>query len=272
MEVYVEYVIIDNIFISYLIGRVCYIVLHLNKSKRRLFVASVVGTIIALLYPFIESTVLLLLVKVLSMIITALLLFWKRTRLFIGCLVLLAVTFAFGGILLAVNYMLVGKITDVSHDVYDFPIGVIIGLAYGIKWLISFAYRRISGAVMVRKNVYEFVVGYNGKEMRLRGFIDTGNRLTYGQDLSPVVIVKAIKIMDILDAGEFYDFINDGKGEYITLTTVAGGSKRLMVIKPEKFELVTSRGRENKEVVLAVSFAPITDSDDYDAILHPLII
>ena len=63
MDVYIEYVVLDNFTITFLIAALTYKIMLKRVAKLRSVIAATVGTGVAVAYPFVYSDVLVLLVK-----------------------------------------------------------------------------------------------------------------------------------------------------------------------------------------------------------------
>ena len=66
MTVYVEYVLIDNLVIDYLLLKATFALTGINYARGRLFVCAFFGAIVALVYPLITNKALSLIIKVLT--------------------------------------------------------------------------------------------------------------------------------------------------------------------------------------------------------------
>ena len=74
MTVYVEYVIINNLIIDYMMLKATFSLTRTEYRKRRLFICAFLGALISLIYPLIEAHFLILTsVKVLSGVLIVLL-------------------------------------------------------------------------------------------------------------------------------------------------------------------------------------------------------
>ena len=60
MVVFIEYVIIDNLVIDFLILKITFAILGLNFNKGRVLIASLFGTLIALIIPLVYASPLIL--------------------------------------------------------------------------------------------------------------------------------------------------------------------------------------------------------------------
>ena len=63
MDVYIEYVIIDNFVITFMIAALTYKLMLKHVAKLRSAIAAVVGTAIAIAYPFVYNDVLVIVIK-----------------------------------------------------------------------------------------------------------------------------------------------------------------------------------------------------------------
>ena len=277
MSVYIEYVIIDNMVLTYAISDLTYRILLGLPSRKRCLLCSVVATVVAVWYPFVKNNVALIAIKVVLLIVLGCILFIGKSRFVLGCIVFLLLTFAFGGAVFAVNYLILPEVVGINAPIGDFSLGLIVVLCVALWLLARKVFIKTNKARLISDCMYPFQVSIAGKIVSLNGFIDTGNRLFDSVSGLPIVVVRASKIMECFTDEQLCAMVVGGKvsvgrkSHYITYTTVAGGNNRMLLIEPDFFRVKTKRGYDNKSVMVGISFSPIRDDDRCDAILHPSI-
>ena len=105
--------------------------------------------------------------------------------------------------------------------------------------------------------------------------MDTGNRLYDVKSGLPVVILSAKSIVKKLSDSQVQSLVL-GRGEtlqknarYLQISTV-GGSNKILLLKPDEFRLYFEDGSNIiYDVAVGLTFSPLKDSEQYDAILHP---
>lgn len=112
------------------------------------------------------------------------------------------------------------------------------------------------------------VLQIDGKQIKLVGFVDTGNKLVDGKSKLGVVIVNFQSIKRYLSKKSYADIIlstNSSKTfedmRKLKCTTM-GGTNYLTIFKPEQFFV------ETKQIDCMIGIAINSQIDDYDALLN----
>lgn len=256
MTVYVEYVLIDNFVIDFLLFETAFKITGKKVSRTRIIICSLLGAIFALLYPLITANI---------VIITAAKILFGLFLTFIAakfsCLkdyatftaVFLGLTFFVGGIIIGVFSLLDTAPSEFSVALMILPVWVAV---LGIEKLIRYFYR--SKDISHLTATVEIVCG--GKTVKLKGFFDTGNALYDG--LSPVIIATKRTVLPILGVAAVK------KAKYLTVQTAVGEEKKLC-IKPDAVLIYSG---EKKHIFNNVRVCVVnTEFSGYDVILHPAL-
>lgn len=255
MVVYIEYVLIDNFVIDYLLLKATFVITNISVKKGRLFLCAFLGGVFALTYPFMQRMgFLLTIIKILfGLLLTLLATNYKSVKsYYVNTLIFFALTFLTGGTILGLSNILGIELgTEFSVAIIILPTYLIIK---GITELIKYIYRRKETVVFL----YDVELTLNGKTVKAKGFLDTGNGLYYNNQ--PVIICNK---------GLFLSFINSNsvlpKMEKIECKTVAGSSI-LYAVKINTLKIyLLNKPRIFNNVVMAISKV---DSVDYQVILH----
>ncbi|MBE5732742.1 MAG: hypothetical protein E7353_06905 [Clostridiales bacterium] len=267
MVVYIEYLIIDNFFLTYFICELTYFISRRKKNRKRMIITSTLATIGAFIYPFCASNfVLAYTLKAVAWIILCLILFVKKQSFFSSSLIFLLNTMLVGGVLTFISTLSSQQVDVIGGQVnFSFPIGVIVVAGYVITFVVKCVYTVIFRNRGSEDLVRTVKVGINGTTLHLKGFMDTGNRLVDCKSGLPVVIVKASAIIRAFSPATFASLIEKGRGDCISYTTVTGGVNKIMLIYPDFFTMEGKK--ENIDVAIGVSFSGFYG--DYDVILHP---
>lgn len=258
MVVYIEYVLIDNFVMDYLLLKATFTLLKKEYKKGRLFFCAFLGAIIALTFPIVEiSPVLLTLLKIISGLLLVLLARAYRTakEYFLSAITFFILTFSLGGILIGIFSIFgVKEIGEVLIATIFIPAYVLLsGFVKGIKFIVK------------RKTFYPFLVKceivFRENKTEFIGFLDTGNGL-YLKD-EPIVVIGRRAFLKLIDK-EF------PKMEYVEYKTVMGESKmptftvdKLLIYLTEEPNIIYNA---------RVGIARHGEKDDYDLILHPALI
>ncbi len=277
MSAYIEYVILDNFVVTYMLAALTYRILLKRVPRLRAVAAAAVGTAVAVCYPFVESDVLVTLIKFSLWLVLSLILFAGGQKFFLCSLTFLGLTFLFGGVLFGIGFLISGNASQAMRvNMLNFPISaVIIGvfLCYLTVRKIAVRFHRVRDLGGV---IYDFSLSVLGNTMNFRGLMDTGNRLYDKISGLPVIILSAKSLMgNVTD--EQFRIMFSGRGDtlqkdahYMEISTVAGGKSKILLLRPDAFVLY-SPGKANilYDVMVGVSFSPLKDAIGYDAILHP---
>ena len=105
MVVYIEYAILDNVIINYLLLSVTNKICNLNVNFKKIFFSSVVATIFSILKPLVTlNNILAILLKlIMGCVIICILYKFKKFKHFLCVyLIFLSVTFLFGGFVIGI--------------------------------------------------------------------------------------------------------------------------------------------------------------------------
>jgi len=269
MSVYIEYVIIDNYTITYLISKLTYRILRKKVKKLRLHFASIVGTIGALIYPFINSTILIVLFRIILWLILSLILFFNKEKIIYGGVVFLLVTALFGGIIIMLSMFS----KDINYNYYlslnDLPVSFLILPPLIVYKIIKLVIHKTSYRRDALLTEYDVEFGFCNNSFKLKGFLDTGNRLIDYKSGLPIVVISLKSIIYALDVKQIIDLIsdNDSTMEYFTV----GGKSKMTLVKPDFFRLYFSDG-QNIFIDVMLGVVPDKLAGDYEVILSPAII
>ncbi len=259
MTVYIEYVIINNVIIDYLMLKATFVLTGNPIYKRRLFLCAFFGGIVALVYPALEvNQIILTLVKILSGILIVLLASeYKNARSFyVNAVIFFFYTFVTGGVIIGVF-----NLFSIEYQTEFIVAGIVIPVYLVLRAfaeVIKYFFRRKS----VESLIYKVELSLNDQTLIAKGFLDTGNSLL--NNGKPVILCDkhfAKKLM-----GENLVKIKFKRIEICTATGVrqnlAFNLDRLVLYMENKSHIF-----ENVTVCIShVSF------DGYSIILHPDLI
>lgn len=259
MTVYIEYVIIDNLIIDYLILKATFSLMKISYRKRRLFLCAFLGALIALVYPLLEiNQIILTLVKILSGLLILLLANDYKTvkSFYISAVIFFSLVFLTGGAVIGIyNIFSIPLSTEISVALVFLPvyliiksIGEFIGYFYKRKEIVSFLYK-------VELKVY-------GKTLTATGFLDTGNSaFDKGQ---PIIFCNQVFASKLLQ-----EHLIKTKFSKILIATATGEKENLSFKLDELVLYIENKAHTFNDI--RVCIAKIKSSD-YDIILHPALI
>ncbi len=265
MNVYVEYVIADNFTLTYLIAALSYRICLKRVRKLRACVCAIVGTVVAVFYPFISSNALLTAIKFALWAVLTLILFAKTPKPIAGGGVFMAVTLLFGGALFALSVTLTGDVdTALRTSVSSVPLSAIIVCG----WLVYLIAKRVAVSFnrtrIVNGYSYRFSVTVGEKSKKLIGFMDSGNVLFDNASGLPVIVLSLSAAKELIDENAL---VRTRTLKVQTLTN----SGKIMLVRPDKFVLYLSEDKNIfSDVMLGVSGE--SDFSGTDALLSPALI
>lgn len=254
MEVYIEYVIIDNVVIDYLLLKAAFTVIGKRYGKGRLFLCSVLGAGAALIFPLLNfNAVLTAAIKIIvGFGLTLFAAKYKNIKEYVFVTaVFLLFTFISGGFVTAV-YELFG--ISFSEEI---SIGLVILPVYICVKVCVETVKNIYKRRSVLRSVVDAEIIACGKTLKVKGLIDTGNALYYKG--LPVIIANR-------DVGE--NFISPNVKIETYYFDTASGEGKMFLIKTDKIKIFYD-GKENiyNNVMLGITKKDV--GTGYDVILHP---
>ena len=250
MIVYVEWVLLDNFCLDFLLG---YLTLRIVRNKVKFFgviLSAVAGSLFALLSPMVTKHILLFKVAMLFLS-TALLSLKKSLRGYlVTTLVYALLSFALSGVL---TFFLDGKL---SYSFVGVKKGGAVAAICGGSFFLIYSVRQAIGLMKEKKRRSKYAVAElvsGPRSVKLNALFDSGNLLTDANGRGVVVSdEKAIRSLG--------ELISIGEMEVHT----AGGSKVLKLVKIPLIKIY-SEGKENtlNNVTVALSDLP----EEYAVIL-----
>ncbi|MCL2862212.1 MAG: sigma-E processing peptidase SpoIIGA [Firmicutes bacterium] len=279
MEVFVEVVIIDNLFLTFLCGLLSYRFLSLKPNYKRLIFASVFGTVVAVFYPFMGGILLTNLVRVALALTLSFILFYKKCNYFKGIATFLIVTFFFGGVLFFISMIVHGDVVSaLTITPTNVPIGLIIAGGLIAYYLLKRLITNRKRLQVIESQLIKIELEIFGKVIEGEGFLDTGNTLHDSVSSLPVVILTSKTITKALDDEKLMLFTL-GKGEkidgahYEEYSTLGNKKNKILILKPQKMKFFFGQ-TEHKIVDVALGLPQKISSNftKFDFILPPQIL
>ena len=259
MTVYIEYVIINNVIIDYLMLKATFVLTGNPIHKRRLFLCAFLGGIVAMVYPALEvNQIILTLVKIASGLLIVLLASeYKGVKSFyVNAVIFFFYTFLTGGVIIGV-FNLFGIEYQTEFTVASIVIPVYLVLRFCGE-VVKYFFQRKTVASLI----YRVEVSHNKQTLATKGFLDTGNSLF---DNGEPVILCDKKLAKRL-IGENLVKIKFKKIEISTAT----GSRQNLAFKLDKLILyIADKAHIFENVTVCISHL---NFNGYELILHPDLI
>lgn len=285
MEIYIEYVLIDNFVINYLILLLVKKTMKLRTNFLRMGLSSGLGTIVAVLLPlFSVPSWLFFIIKLMLGVGMVLILtrFYKLKEFIFSFLLFLGYTLFLVGASLATLLAFGTSLELLSQGGYDIavPLGIILAIVAIYVYIIVGTAKYLSRKREMEPFIKNVRLYLNNKELTLKGFVDSGNKL-YDKKTGLPVIIISMKSLEkhfekevlenlVLESGRGGDFKNV---HLVAYNTISGEAKKMVVFSADK--MVINSGRQEyttNRFMVGVSYKVFSDAVSYDLLLSPNII
>ncbi len=256
MTVYIEYVLIDNFIIDYLMLKASFLLTASSESRARLLFCAFLGAIFALFYPLISvHSVILTLIKVCFGLLLVLLAgkFKRKKDFYVTAIVFFVYTFATGGAIIGVfNLFGIPYSSEVSVALMVIPVYFIFT---AITKVAKFLYRQKD----VNCYIHDVEITAFKTTIKCKGFFDTGNELYDGD--KPVIVCDKKLAKTFLEKN-----IANLKLKKITVNTVNGERENIAFDISEIKIYYLNKVNIFNNVTLCVTSQSV--GRNYDIILH----
>ena len=267
MKIYIEYVILDNLIINLVIILLTGLVLSKKYDFMRILTADLFGTACAIALPYLKVSIFVLIPFKLFVGLLMTSLFKKYANYkeyLVTFIVFLSMTFLMGGVCYAVNQMFGLKVVGGQLIItnYSLPVSMFCAVAgvyfYLLFWLIKYLKHRNS----LNNYYFDVEIKIDKKVHFLRGYLDTGNKLTDGGKSVVLVPMKTF-------LKEFKDYPLEKlccNPKYMLVKAVSGFDK-MQVVDAEEILI------KNSEKVITmqnikIGLSKANFSSDFDCLLN----
>ncbi len=276
MEVYIEYVVIDNIIINYTLLSVCSKVSGQMVARKNLIFASLFGALMVIFMPIMTTNEALLMIYrlVVGVMITLSVRKYSCVKQWFSYFLLfVSLTFLFGGMLIAMLTMfdIVYTTSGLLFLGLEIPISIFVVPIWIYAYLTIKVYRYIAAKVKNRQLYYDIAIHLGDKKYAMKAFLDTGNNLL-DTDGSPCMVMELKTFCKIFNRFPLHrmllgrvDVDELPYAHYIDVSTV-NANERLLVFRADAVEITgLDTKAEYSNVSIAVSRKNFAD---YSLILH----
>lgn len=267
MTIYIEDSLIENFLVTYLILKCIAYCFKINFKIKRLFFSCIFASIIATFYPLINVSNLLLIILKLCTAYLIIIIAFNNKNILAKYLAFIGFTALYAGLNILIYYLIYGTI-----EIYDnFPTYILIALLFLIYYftisIIKFARCKLA----ISNFVYDVIIFNEGKEIKTKAFLDSGNMLK-DQDSTPIFIInqklfnklyKDISFSDLL----IKNFKNLKKAHYVKSAFASGGSK-ILVFSVNSVKIVGCKDIEIKNAKLGIAYSKFDKNFDCDMLLN----
>ena len=271
MELYIEYVILDNILLDWYILSMLKWTLGLKVRYKRIALFLLISIVFALLLPYVYSYIprLLLLYKIATFAIMTIAI--KKYKNVGEYLTYLLVAIIFSSMIAGLCYAIVSSIgiRTINNAIFIFnselPMGIMIGIIYTLIGIIRKTIIYIYHNVKKQKYIYNVELVDNGKKINLVGYYDSGNCIKYCDAGVSIISFDAfqklysdVNIIDIIKGENTSKLKN---AHYIEINTITGKNKYMLCV-------IDAMKINNKIIYnpkLAIAYK---NFNNFDVILH----
>lgn len=191
MIVYVDIIILINIFIDLLLIISLSIILKRNPKTYRIILSSLIGGISTILLFYINNNLLLLIYKLITSIIMILISFGYKNYSYFkdNLLYLYILSIILGGTLYLINNSVTLKNIGLTYQNTGLKINIIVLILFCPIILYKYVKKEMKYKNKY-SNYYNVDIYYNDKKISGTGFLDTGNNLKDPYFHKPITIVN----------------------------------------------------------------------------------
>lgn len=266
MEVYIEYVILDNLIINYVLLELTNKTAKLNAKKRYCILSSVLGTIVSIVLPLlniqlskIATNIVLISIKICLGLAMCLIIKKPKsiTQFLTTFFLFLTYTFVLGGMCFGLIYFLNLQTTFSGLLIFGFEIPVSLFVLLGVIYvkILLFLINYIKHKNSYSSFYFDVKLKNNNNTVLVTGFLDSGNQIKINNfglpiinyktllKLFPNLNVKALVMGNLLECelknAEFVNLINsDGKSKMLTFDVeeleIADDKNKVVKFKNQK--------------------------------------
>lgn len=277
MVVYIEQVLVDNIIINYLLLTLINAVFKNGASKKRMWLSSIVCSVLSLAYPFLTFDWILVNAYKLFVAFVMIMIAFKvlKKKFVLYFFTLLSFTYVLGGLVNACieNVLIQSGIMFYQSKV---PFGVTIFICYVYVLILKKLIISLRQKIKQNNYVYTCTLINNEKKITTNCFLDSGNNLLDGATKKPINIINAdllfkiteIKIEDLLTQN--YSSLKNA--HHLSVQTVSGTSK-ILVFAIDKLELKDDKKVINiEEPLLGLTYTKLKTKTNCSMVLNAQIL
>lgn len=273
MTVYLDVLIILNIYVNYFLIRATSRFSKTPVRTPRLILASVIGSLFCLTIIIPELSVIAqLFIKLAAALFVVFIAFGYSKSAYLKLVgIFYLVNFTFAGIIYALWICFKPPFLQVHNSYFyiDFSLLTLV-VATVIAYAAVSVFRLILDRREILSSDYKIIITNNGKTIILDAFADTGNRLIDFFSGKPVIFCKKEALAQVISFSEKWDTNNIPKGFRVLPYNTLNSSGTVIAFTPDKLYL-----KQNNDSVREISaLIGISDGDfsEHDAIFNPNLI
>ena len=271
MTIYIDVVLIENILMNYIILFTTGLILKIKIKHLRLILASFIGAIYSIIaYMGILEIYSSIVLKIILSIIIVYIAFNPQNikKLWKDILIFYMVSFVFGGAAFALIYIVKPQDILMKNGLFlgTYPLKTVL-LGAIVAFIIIITAFTVVKTKISKKDMYcQIKIKINGKYIKAKTMIDTGNMLKEPITNTPVIIVEHTLLYECMPkeilnnleniiGGDFSQVPEDIRKKYISklklipYSSLGKQNGMLIGIKPETVKIITDEQEEERKNV-----------------------
>lgn len=290
MTIYVDVVLVENLIMNYIILLATGLILKVKIKHIRLILGSLLGAIYSIVAyaGFLKIYSSFILKIILSIIIVYIAYNPQSVRKLSKELLFFYLTsFVFGGAAFALIYIVKPQDILMKNGLFlgTYPLKTVILSAIVAFVVIITAFTIIKSKMTKKDLIYKIEIKLNGKEIKTKALVDTGNMLKEPITNTPVVVIERSLLYDVIPkeilnhleeiiGGDFEKIPEEIKNEYISklklipFSSLGKQNGMLIGIKPEYLKIIKEEEIDVKEnIILGIYDKSLTKKGEYRALM-----
>ena len=290
MTIYIDIILLENLIMNYIILFTTGLIMKLKIKHLRIISASLLGAIYSIVAytGIIEMYSGLILKIILSILIIYIAFNTQNVKQLCKILVIFyLISFAFGGAAFALIYIVKPQNILMKNGLFlgTYPLKTVM-LGAILAFIIIITAFSIVKSKITKKNMFcEITIKLNGKYIKTKAMIDTGNMLKEPITNTPVIVVESVLLYECMPkeilhnleniiGGDFEAVPEDIKIEYmarlklIPFSSLGKQNGMLLGIKAESVKItIDEQETEKTNVIIGIYDKSLTKRGEYQALI-----
>ena len=287
MICYIDLILLENVIMNYIILLATGMICKVNIKNIRLFLGSIIGAIYAILvyvegFGIYSNPIIKILISVCMIYVSF---NSNNAKILLKEIIIFYLTsFCFGGaayyLLHTVDSNSIQRINGVLIGIYPIKVAIMGGILGFV--LINISFRIIKNKLTRKDMIYELRIFYKGKSSNIKVILDTGNLLTEPITKTPVLIVEAEKLKNVVPKeilNNIEDFIYSNslkkidediksRCSIIPFSSIGRSNGIIIGFRPDYIKIYTEEGEKiRRKVVLGIYNNKISKNGVYSGLI-----
>lgn len=247
MEVYIEYVMLDNLVINWLIMVSTLLLMKKKPIKKRLLLADLVATCTSIIMPWItlQTWAMFGYKMVIGAVLVSIFSTYRTPKEYcMTFFMFFTMTFVFGGLCYGIIAMLQldTSMSGILVWGFELPMSIFFIAVVLYGWLTIKIIKYCKKREPIDKMYYDLILYQNGKKVSCKGFLDTGNKLK-SKNNSGLLIIGLATFCKLYDHINYMDLCQGQtpiQDSYYIDVKAVGNSSKMLVTTIDKVEIFSA--------------------------------